>query len=204
MDPITGALIAGGVSAGAGLLGNLISGDANRREAQTNRDFQEDLSNTAHEREVEDLRRAGLNPILSASGSGASTPSGSMASMPDAGPSLAKGVESAIAVRQQNKQFQGIDADIGNKNADTKNKGVENGLLREQQAATAKDVEQKTMQNSMLKQTLPSMIKKAKAEGDYSELNQIMGVINSGASSANQLINPFKGMIQLPIKTRKP
>ena len=51
----------------------------NAEEAQKARDFSEYMSNTSHQREVEDLKRAGLNPVLSANG-GASAYSASSAS----------------------------------------------------------------------------------------------------------------------------
>lgn len=46
-------------------------------QAQINREWQEQMSNTAYQRAVQDMRKAGINPMLAFSQGGASTPSGS-------------------------------------------------------------------------------------------------------------------------------
>lgn len=57
-----------------------IANDFNAKEAQKQRAFEERLSNTSYQRAVEDMKKAGINPIMALSNGGADVPTGSSAS----------------------------------------------------------------------------------------------------------------------------
>lgn len=70
--------------------------------------FQRSMSNTAHQREVADLRKAGLNPILSGTGGqGASSPGGAQAQIQDI---ATPAVSSALAARRMAQEILNLKA----------------------------------------------------------------------------------------------
>lgn len=78
---------------------NQANREYNAREAQLNRDFQMDMSNTAYQRAVADMKKAGLNPALLFSGghsASSSTPTGSQASYNVGGGDTASDMISSI------------------------------------------------------------------------------------------------------------
>lgn len=68
----------------------------NSAEALANRQFQERMSSTSYQRAVEDMKKAGLNPILAFANGGASTPGGSAGTISGASMGLAS--SSALGV----------------------------------------------------------------------------------------------------------
>lgn len=72
----------------------------NSAEALANRNWQEHMSSTAYQRAVEDMRKAGINPILAYANGGASTPGGSGATI--TGASMGMPSASALSVSALN------------------------------------------------------------------------------------------------------
>ena len=65
------------LAAGASLVGGYFQNQAAKKAASRQMAFQERMSNTQYQRTMEDMRKAGLNPILAGKLGGASTPGGS-------------------------------------------------------------------------------------------------------------------------------
>lgn len=75
---------------------NSIAMNYNSAEALKNREWQEHMSNTSYQRAVEDMKKAGINPILAFANGGASTPGGSTGTISGASMGLAS--SSALGV----------------------------------------------------------------------------------------------------------
>ena len=86
----TGASIVGGLM---GNRGQRAANAANAQMAHNQMQFQERMSRTAYQRQVADMKAAGINPMLSAKMGGASTPGGQTAVMQN---TAKAGIESAM------------------------------------------------------------------------------------------------------------
>lgn len=102
----------------------------NLRIAREQMGFQERMSNTAYQRSMEDMRSAGLNPILAYNQGGASSPGGASATMQN---EFSGAVSSAIDARRAAAEV----ANLKKQNANIDSQTVLNKALASQSGATA-------------------------------------------------------------------
>lgn len=138
----TGAL----ASMGSGIL-SYLSGQqtnaANAKQAEQQMAFQNEQSRTGYQRTVEDLAKAGLNPMLAYSQGPESSMSGAQARMENAAPPAISSAMNALST-VTNAQLTKADtersyATTDNIAKDTENKDANNALLKAQELKTLQE-----------------------------------------------------------------
>ena len=138
MDPIIGAALIGGAVSG---FGAYRANRENRATSARQMAFQERMSNTAYQRSMADMRKAGLNPILAAKLGGASTPQGASYTAQNAGLAATQG-------------FQQVSSGIASISS-----------ARQAQAQTTLIAEQATKVRTEVLGKIPAEVRKLNAEG---------------------------------------
>lgn len=165
------AVIPAAISAVGSFIGGERANSAQIQAAREQMAFQERMSSTAHQREVKDLRAAGLNPILSTRLGGASSPGGAMPNIRDSlGDAARSGASTALTAKLNDAQIDQIKADVLKKNAETMESIQKTGTLKSQQNLFDETAYKTANEGKATFLGLPYVA--PRAEGQIREINQ--------------------------------
>lgn len=97
---------AAAIAGGAQLLGGLHQQRESAKQAKLNRQFQERMARNAYQYAMQDMKKAGLNPMLAFSQGGAATPSGATASQDNIMSGVTNSALAAMNARQHLKNLE--------------------------------------------------------------------------------------------------
>lgn len=161
----------------------------NREEAQRNRDFQADMSNTAYQRSVADMQKAGLNPMMmyGGIGGGASTPSGAMAQPTD----YSSYISTAVQATRAFEEIKNLRAIRQNVEADTSKKFSESDLAEAQRYLVLDQQGQTRANTALVQANLPEAAATAEVyKGPYGELLKAVEKVMETVGIGRRAISP--------------
>lgn len=183
------------------ITGTTAQNAANRQMAQEQMQFQERMSDTSHQREVNDLKKAGLNPILSAN-AGASSPPGATAQMSAADSTGL--ITSAMDGLRLNNDIKKMQSDID----------LNGAMSAAQKAAAAKDTTtamNTAKETELLERTMRNLIKASDYQGGQADFDKkmlnydnIQRRLKNGLDTVNSGASLLKPSIRLQTKPQEP
>lgn len=178
-----------------------IQNDFNSEEAEKQRKWEENMANTAHQREMGDLEKAGLNPVLSAN-SGAVTPTGatttsgqqSAAKVANLGDTLSNAINAYSTAKQADIAEKKTPSEIKKNIADAKNmtsQAVRNNILTpSEKKQIDKNVE--ILESEKIKNTAQTGALNSQSAKNMAEIG-LMGTEKALKEAETQTENELRG-----------
>lgn len=208
---------------GGALLGSHSAGEANKTNiklARENREWAEEMSDTAVQRRRRDFEAAGFNPVLAATGTGASTPSVSSPTVqPTFDPGWTKGTAASAALLKE--QLLNMRANTANTAAQARSENVEADIreqLRDQERSARHnrfveqqewdDLRTRILRNTdvssaaearRLRETVDDLIRQAKAtsRGKVLDVEALENIARLGGIEAGRAASIIKMIVDI-------